>query len=162
MNNPDATISNSQQLVTMCTSITISLSSYNYDGTRPLSFAWSLVAPTSDTALATYLLAQTNQSSVTIQASQLVKLTQFQIDVLVRNFLSSSVLKSISFNPTGCLSISATFNADLTSLVLTFSNDDYTLTNGSLNANTKANNDLCVFLFQSGTLGLMGTSPQCQ
>ena len=161
---PDAVLSISQSVVSMCEAVSVSIGSYQYNGGRALAIQWSLIQPTvaAQSAFASFLQAQTNQSTVTIQPSQLQKLTQFQIQAQITNFLGQQAARTLTFTPTGCLQSSATFGSDLQSLIVRFTGGDYTLQNSTLDNSGDYLQPLCAYLFSSQTLALLGSLPLCQ
>ena len=162
LNSPGSTLTSSQQVVTMCDSLSLTLSAFTFDGGRPLTVTWSLVQPTSNAnALVSYLLSQNNQTAVAISPSLLTKFVTYTVNATLTNFLAQKTSKLITFIPTGCLQASSTFSADLSSLLISFASDDYTLSDSSQNAQQTSTSALCSYLFSQGTLNKMGTAPTC-
>ena len=125
-NAPLLNMTVSESVVTMCDSVSVSLSNYSYDGGRPLRISWGLLLPSAGSSLRNYLQQQLNSSAVSLAPGLLQKLQQHEISVTVTNFLGFSASYNVSFTPTGCLQANAYLSDDLASLILNFAGD-YTI-----------------------------------
>ena len=159
---PSASLSVSENPVTMCNAITLTLGSFVQDGKRGLgSFVWSVAGASSHVALSQFLGAQTS-SSVIVDASLLAKNVEFSISVGFRNFIGAQGSSTIVFTSTGCVDFSISFAQDLQSLIFAFTLGDFTLQNTAPQATSTYSSALCTYLFSQATLAKFGTQPTCQ
>ena len=128
------------------------------------SVVWTLQANSGavSSALAAVLSAAQNSPTLSIPPALLAKATAYTLQAAFTNFLSTQGQSVLQFTPTGCLEVSAQLSDDLKTLLVNFTNDDFTLRNSALNLNSQPSSDLCTYLFASATLLKFGTTPLCQ
>ena len=145
----------------MCVAFGLSLTSLNTDGGRNYSsYSWKVVKPLTATSLQNSLTSQATKS-VSISPADLTKAVAYQIEADFVNYIGATGSCTFSFTPTGCVAVAAQLSTDLTQLLLSFTIDDFTLLNATLDTASAASTDLCSYVFDSTTLALLGTAPQC-
>ena len=152
--------------VTLCSTLNLTLIPSLVEASRGFrSVVWSVVQPSSGTdvtELQSTLSMSVNQTVVSISPRALLKKVAYQIQAVFTSFIGTPGQISVTFTPTGCLEVVCSFSDDLKSLVLSFTNDDFTLLDSMRNVNTQPTSDMCSYIFPQSMVQQFGTSALCQ